>query len=504
MKTLRALLEGVPSEHYEKLCARDLALEIRNVTSDSREVRPHSLFVAVRGSARDGSQFIETAQEQGAVVIVGEGQAPENLRVPYLRVSDARQALAALAANFFGNPSHSLLMLAVTGTSGKTTTTYVLESILKACGHRVGVIGTVNFRFGERIFPSTHTTPGAVELQRLLAEMKSAGCTAVVMEVSSHALKQHRTAFIAFDGMIFTNLSPEHLDFHPDMEDYFRAKALLFTDMVATAIAAGKKPVAAINAQDEYGARLLRDLKAKPVQGFKFKSYSLDAQSVQVDLSGIKGKAGAVEIDSALAGTFNAYNIFGAVTLASALGLEAEFAAEGVRSLLSVPGRLEKVPSQSGIHVFVDYAHKPDALQKVLKTLAEVKGGHRLITVFGCGGDRDRKKRPVMGRISLELSDYVWVTSDNPRTEDPLFIIEEIKSGMSDQARFEVEPDRKKAIFGAIGMAKPGDIVLIAGKGHEDYQIVADPGSPGGTWKVQFDDRVVAADALAQALDIAF
>lgn len=514
MKTFSGLLTGLPDEllRAARLDERALGLSVSLVTSDSRQVRPGAVFVAIRGASQDGHQFISSVQEQGAAAIVGEAPVPFDLRIPYLRVPDARQALALLAANFHGRPSESMLVLGVTGTSGKTTTTYLIESILQAAGRKVGVIGTVNFRYGGKIFDSTHTTPGSVELQHLLAQMRAAGCDSVVMEVSSHALKQHRTSFIAFDGVVFTNLSPEHLDFHPDMEDYFRAKRLLFTDMVEFALSRGKQPFGAINGNDPYGKRLIQELLSHPYPGFRWSDF-LGAE-LTIDLNGIRGRVpdlGNLELRSELTGRFNAENVLGAVAVTRGLGIAPAAIVSGVSALQLVPGRLERVPNDQGIHVLVDYAHKPDALEKVLRTLSEVRGSNRLITVFGCGGDRDRKKRPVMGRISVEISDHVVVTSDNPRTEDPDSIIREILKGIlvdaSDpefskpRAKYEVEPDRKKAIALAISKAQGGDIVLIAGKGHEDYQIIADPGSPGGTRKIHFDDREVAAEALSHRTD---
>jgi UDP-N-acetylmuramoyl-L-alanyl-D-glutamate--2,6-diaminopimelate ligase len=418
-------------------------------------------------------------------------------------------ALSRLASAFYGNPSHSMLMVGVTGTSGKTTTSFLVESILKAAGHTVGLIGTVVFRYQGKVLDSTHTTPGAPELQRLLAEMRDAGCTAVVMEVSSHALKQHRVAHLAFDAMIFTNLTPEHLDFHPDMEDYFGSKAMLFKDLATESKRAGKSPVASICVDSEWGQRLAREVRArKPAEMSRVLTFSADAianagvdtgapaadlsgADLTMDLDGIHGAVSGVEIESTLTAKFNIANILGAVGAALGLKLDPKSIAHGIQSLKAVPGRLEAVPNAQGIHVFVDYAHKSDALEKVLRTLQKIKGTHRLITVFGCGGDRDRGKRPVMGKLAAELSDFSIVTSDNPRTEDPQAIIAEIVKGMTGHSNYVIEPDRKKAIFSAVHQAKSGDIVLIAGKGHEDYQII-------GTTKIHFDDREVAKEALEQ------
>jgi UDP-N-acetylmuramoyl-L-alanyl-D-glutamate--2,6-diaminopimelate ligase len=299
--------------------------------------------------------------------------------------------------------------------------------------------------------------------------------------------------------MIFTNLSREHLDFHPDMEDYFRSKAMLFQEVAAVSIRAGKRPFAAINQDDAYGKRLIEELRAKSQPEMWFAEFGMGAGAdisgakLKVDLAGIEGEAAGVYFKSALTGRFNAQNILGAIAASQGLHLPPDLIASGLARLEFVPGRLERVRNQRGVHVLVDYAHKPDALKNVLETLREVRGGHRLITVFGCGGDRDRGKRPIMGKQAAELSDRVYVTSDNPRTENPDAIIQEILAGMSERAHVVVEPDRKKAIFAAMREAQAGDLVLIAGKGHEDYQIIA---APGGVQKIHFDDREVASEAL--------
>jgi UDP-N-acetylmuramoyl-L-alanyl-D-glutamate--2,6-diaminopimelate ligase len=464
------------------------------ITSDSRQVKAGTLFVAVSGLSQDGHTFIDKAIEQGATTVIGEHELSPS--VPYLKVLDSRAVLAELASVFYGDPSLSLKMAAVTGTSGKTTITYILESILHAAGAKVGVIGTVNFRFGKKIYPSTHTTPGPVELQKLLAEMKSEGVTHVVMEVSSHALKQHRVSGIAFDTMGFSNLTPEHLDFHPDMEDYFRSKAMLFMEFFEKAKEAGKTPVRVINADDRYGLKLLGELGTNPTNSTQ--AYAIGKTELKDSLSGISGKTGSVNVQSALMGQFNISNLLCAIGMAQGLGVPTQAIEEGIKRLVAVPGRLERVPNAKGIHVFVDYAHKSDALEKVLKNLQGLMSPERkIITVFGCGGDRDRIKRPVMGRIAIELSNEVIVTSDNPRTEDPHAIIGEIVAGIEEFRKahgnripYTVEPDRKKAIEKAIEIARAGDLVLIAGKGHEDYQII-------GTQKLHFDDREVASKALS-------
>lgn len=461
------------------------------ITSDSREVAPGFLFVAVSGTSQDGHLYIPEVRKKGAQIVVGERAGAD------IVVKDSRQALAELAADFYGNPAQTMSLAAVTGTSGKTTTTYILESILEAAGEKAGVIGTVNFRFGEKIYPSTHTTPGAVELQKLLAEMKSDGCTHVVMEVSSHALKQYRVGAIPFDVMAFTNLTPEHLDYHPDIEDYFNSKAMLFRDFFELSEKVGKRPSCVVNADDPHGRRLLGELTAShPARPESVRAFSPGMASLQESLTGISGTVADLQIHSRLMGRFNLYNLLCAIEMARSLGIAKAAIENGVSRLPGVPGRMESIANSRGIHVFVDYAHKSDAFEKVLINLKALKRpSQRLITVFGCGGDRDAQKRPVMGRLAVEHSDEVIVTWDNPRTEDPTAITDAIVAGIrgftgkTPLTPYRVEPDRKKAIETAIGMARPGDLVLIAGKGHEDYQIL-------GKTKVHFDDREVARQAL--------
>jgi UDP-N-acetylmuramoyl-L-alanyl-D-glutamate--2,6-diaminopimelate ligase len=460
--------------------------QFTSVTSDSRLVKSGTLFVAVSGLSQDGHDFIEQAVKQGAKAVVGERNF--SLSVPYWAVKDSRASLAELATAFYHDPSSSLKMAAITGTSGKTTVTYLVEGILQEAGFKVGVIGTVNFRFGKKIYPSTHTTPDPVELQRLLREMKNEGVTHVVMEVSSHALKQHRVAGISFDAMGFTNLSPEHLDFHPDIEDYFQSKAMLFREFFDQAEASGKKPVRVINADDRYGQRLLGELPSST-------PYGLGLASLKDSLSGISGTFGDLKIRSPLTGRFNISNLLCAIEMSRALGATSEAIEKSAARLTGAPGRLEKILNSKGIHAFVDYAHKSDALEKVLKTLHAMRSSpQRLITVFGCGGDRDKLKRPVMGKIAAEFSDEVIVTWDNPRTEDPQAIMTAIVEGIEafdPEKSYRVEPDRKKAIELAVSLARSGDFILVAGKGHEDYQII-------GTKKTHFDDREVLSHALNQ------
>jgi UDP-N-acetylmuramoyl-L-alanyl-D-glutamate--2,6-diaminopimelate ligase len=499
--TLQELFLDLPGVHKKQISALPLSLSISSVTADSRTVQSGSLFVALQGRTQNGHLLIQKAIQAGAVCVMGEEKIKVNSRIPYLLVKDSRLALAKCAANFYKNPSHKMKVIGITGTSGKTTTSYLVESIFSASRKKVGVIGTVNTRFGKKRIPSQLTTPGAVELQKLFSEMLSKGCEVVVMEVSSHALVQRRVSFTAFDAMVFTNLSPEHLDFHLDLEDYFSAKSILFTEGVSCAIAAGKKPVAIIHTEDPFGKRLLQKLRAGQNKKLKCVTFGLgpgsdfSGEHLIIDIAGIRGSVGRQTLQSKFMGHFNALNLLGAVATAKSLDIDSRSIAKGVKKLKQVPGRLERVINKKGIHILVDYAHKPDALEKVLRCLRELRSA-QLITVLGCGGDRDRQKRPVMGQIACALSDCVFITSDNPRTENPEKIIAEILKGTSNFSNYFVETDREKAIFKALRLAKKGDMVLITGKGHEDYQIIADPSLPEGIRKIHFDDREVAAHCI--------
>jgi UDP-N-acetylmuramoyl-L-alanyl-D-glutamate--2,6-diaminopimelate ligase len=490
----------------------ELAGSASVIIQDSRQARPGAVFFAIRGTASDGHEHVPAVLTAGAsaCVVALDYRLPSGLDASMerrlVRVDDTREAFGWACSAVHAHPSRSLLMVGVTGTSGKTTTTYLVESILRAVGHRVGVIGTVSFRIGERILPSTHTTPGSDELQKLLAEMKQEGCTAVVMEVSSHALKQHRTKGIAFDAMVFTNLSREHLDYHPDMQDYFESKKLLFTQYARDSREAGKSPKLVVNADDEYGSRLARELggEAWTFSLGNAPSAKVVAETLALEMDGTQASvlldgSKALALRTPLVARFNAQNALAAAAAALSLGIDARVIDQGLLSLQGVPGRLEKVPNSAGLNILVDYAHKPDALEKVLHTLRDLRRpGQRILTVVGCGGDRDRTKRPVMGRLAETLSDVAIITSDNPRTEDPQAIIEEILAGISDRSRVIVRVDRREAIHEAVRTARPGDLVLIAGKGHEDYQIIADPAARGGTRKIHFDDREVAAEACVE------
>ena len=470
--------------------------EITGLTDDSRRVSPGWLFVAVKGTQSDGHRFLAQAVAAGAGAIVVEtgrvsGETLASIGIPVIQVGDSRRALGLLASRFYGDPSRRLKMIGVTGTNGKTTATYLCKAILEAAGVRAGLIGTVAYLFGEERVAATHTTPGPLELQGLLRRMADAGMQAVVMEVSSHALALDRTAGCQFGTAVFTNLTQDHLDFHTDMEDYFRAKLRLFTALDSEAHAI-------VNGDDPYGGRVVEATQARVWTYAIDRPADLRAEDVQISLNGVRftarGPGGSVALRSPLVGRHNVYNILAAVGVGLVQGVPLETSAAGVATLKTVPGRFEQVDAGQPFTVVVDYAHTEDALYRLLTTAQTVRTG-RIITVFGCGGDRDRGKRPKMGRVAARYSDVVVVTSDNPRTEDPDAIIREILPGVeaglreAGHGRYLVQADRREAIAEAMRLARPGDLVLIAGKGHEDYQII-------GQEKHPFDDRVVAREAI--------
>lgn len=463
--------------------------EITAIAYDSRRVKPGTIFVALRGAKVNGTQFLEQAIASGAEAVVSETEELRT-RATNVTVADARIALADLAAALFQHPARALKIAGVTGTNGKTTTTFLLKQICEATMHRCGLIGTVRYEVGDRILPAARTTPESVEVQELLWQMRSAGCKAVAMEVSSHALMQERVRGVEFDVAIFTNLTQDHLDYHKSMEAYFDAKARLFTGLAGQAKKKGK---AVINIDDRYGAKLVgRVEKEVPIITYGVGARAdFRASNVRIDFNGTSyqldagGKSYLVRLPQI--GQFNVYNSLAAIAGASVLGVDVRSAVLALAGAPAVPGRLEAVPAQRNFRVFVDYAHTDDALLNVIKTCRELNPA-RLIVVFGCGGSRDKTKRPRMGAVVDQHADFAIVTSDNPRQEEPLAIIEDIKLGMI-RGNYEVIADRKEAIFKAIAMAAPRDIVLIAGKGHETYQEFADYTEP-------FDDVAVARQAL--------
>jgi UDP-N-acetylmuramoyl-L-alanyl-D-glutamate--2,6-diaminopimelate ligase len=453
---------------------------IGDVVFDSREVGPGSLFCCVPGAVDDGHAYAAAAVEAGAAALLVERWI-DDVSAPQVRVASVREAMGPVAAVVFGHPAESLSMAGITGTNGKTTTTYLLEAIWRAAGVRPGVIGTTGARVDGEPVPLARTTPEAPDLHRLLARMREAGVGAVAMEVSSHALAQHRVGGVTFDVAAFTNLSQDHLDFHPSMEDYFAAKASLFTS--ARAARAG------VNNDDPWGRRLLED-PAVPTT-----TYGLDpgadlrATDVSSTVNGLAFTIDGVAFRSRLRGVFNVSNCLAAVAVAGTLGITLEVAARGLAAVEGVPGRVEPVDAGQDFLVVVDYAHTPDSIRSVLQAARPLASG-RLIVVFGCGGDRDRDKRPLMGAAATSLADLTILTSDNPRSEDPLAIIADIEPGAQEgDGAYVVEPDRRAAIGMAVEHAASGDVVVIAGKGHEPYQEIGDDTVP-------FDDRRVAHEAL--------
>jgi UDP-N-acetylmuramoyl-L-alanyl-D-glutamate--2,6-diaminopimelate ligase len=458
--------------------------EIDGIFYDSRRVQKNGLYVAMRGANVDGHQFTEQAIERGASAIVVE-RPESHSRATSIVVPDSRVALADLAFTFFKKPALRLKMAGVTGTNGKTTTTFLIKHICDGAGLRSGLIGTVRYEIGERVLPATRTTPESLDVQEMLAQMAGAGCKAAVMEVSSHALAQDRTRGLEWDVAVFTNLTQDHLDFHQTMENYFESKTRLFTGL--TSQPNKKKSVAVINLDDPYGEKLVKRLGDNlPVvtygvgarADFRASNYRAEFSGTSFQLEA-RGKIYLVRVP--LIGRFNVYNAMAALAAANSLGVSLREAVVSLAKSPQVPGRLEAVPARRQFQIYVDYAHSDDALLNVLKT-------RRLIVVFGAGGDRDRQKRPLMGRVADQNADFSIITSDNPRKEDPLGIIADVKKGFR-TSNFETVPDRAEAIARAIALAQPRDIILIAGKGHETYQEFADHTIP-------FDDRQIALRAL--------
>lgn len=469
--------------------AADPQTRVESLSCDSRKVTPGSLFFALPGAKADGAQFVAQAAEKGAVAIVSQA-ALEACAQPVIMVPNARAAMADMAGAFYGQPASALKVMGVTGTNGKTTTAFLVKHLLDSDHRRCGLVGTVKYCIGDQEIDAPRTTPESLELQELLGQMVAAGSKAVAMEVSSHALVQHRTRGIGFDAAVFTNLTQDHLDYHKTMADYFEAKALLFEN---TATQAGKKGKAIVNADDRYGHRLIeRFTKKLPVITYGLGANAdFRATDIRFDATGstyhLKAKGRSYLVRMPLIGSFNIYNSLAALAAASAMGMELRAAVTAMANAPQVPGRLERVPAKRNFQVFVDYAHTDDALRNVLRTLRDLQPA-RLITVFGCGGDRDRAKRPLMGAAAEEFSDWAILTSDNPRTEDPLRILADIRKGLRRSNHQEI-PDREEAIKTAVQMAGPGDIVLIAGKGHEAYQEFADR-------KVTFSDVATARKAI--------
>lgn len=486
---LSKLLSQVTTQSIKNECDA----EVLSICFDSRKAKPGCVFVALDGAHSNGANFASAAVQAGAVAVVGESQISlgKSESAAVVKVASAREALADLASAFYERPSEKLKVAGITGTNGKTTTAFLLQHICDVAQLRCGLIGTVHYKVGEKLIPANRTTPESADLQELLSRMVDAGCKTVAMEVSSHALSQGRVRNIEFDTAIFTNLTQDHLDFHRNMDEYFKAKSSLFEGLGSQRF---KQGVAVINLEDRHGGLLHAEMQQRGTHtityGFGIRC-DFRASNVRSDVHGTSfqldatGRSWLVRLP--LIGTFNVLNALGALAAAHTMGVDVRTAVLALASVESVPGRVEAVPGKRSFRVFVDYAHTDDALRNVLKTLRELKP-KRIVTVFGCGGDRDRSKRALMGAVAEELSDWAIVTSDNPRSEDPSSIATAIVSGMR-LGRYEVVLDRKVAIQRAVSIAGPRDIVLIAGKGHEAVQEFADRIEP-------FDDVAVAQSAL--------
>lgn len=504
---LRELLESMPQYQV----TGDASVEIDFLTCDSRQVRPGTLFFALPGSSVDGHTFIQRAVEAGATAVVLENPAYAPATVPWVQAVDGRLAMARMAARFQGDPTAQLPLIGITGTNGKTTTTYLIEGILAAAGLPAAVLGTISYRFGNTVIGASHTTPESTELQAAFRQLAEAGARAFVMEVSSHALEQKRVDGCHFDVGVFTNLTRDHLDYHQTMAAYQAAKQRLFSELLA-ADAIKNHRRAVINLDDPTGTDFVRAAVCPVISYGIAHAADVTVRDLHSSVEGIHGTlltpAGEVPFRSQLVGRYNLSNILAAVATGIALEVPLEAISRGIEQQTRVPGRLERVPNQRGVTCLVDYAHTGDALENVLATLKELATG-RIITVFGCGGDRDPGKRPVMGAIAARFSDFSVVTSDNPRTENPHAILEQIRAGIvplalreytateleqgfSDKG-FCVLESRREAIRLAARLVRPGDILLLAGKGHEDYQII-------GTVKHHFDDREEAAAALQEVV----
>lgn len=492
-KKLQELIALLPGAQIEG----SLDGMITQITYDSRQVGPGSLFIALSGSKVDGHDYVATACRQGAVAVLVEKDVAEAPGATVIKVADTRAAMQAVTPWFFDYPSRTLRMIGVTGTNGKTTTTHIIRAILMRAGFKVGLIGTIHSLVGERVLPVKNTTPDVVDLQNLLAEMVKEKVDYVVMEVSSHALALGRVSGTEYDVGVFTNITRDHLDFHITFDNYIDAKAELFR-MVSAPEAVKKGKAAIVNIDDPAGDTMLKSCGCRSITyGVEGKA-DLAATDINVRSRGasfvIKGPFGSMPLNLKITGVFNVYNVLAACGAALAEGVDVNTIKAALEEFQSVPGRFELVDAGQPFTVIVDYAHTPDGLENILKTARQFAEG-RIIVIFGCGGDRDRTKRPIMGRLAMEYGDVVIATSDNPRTEDPAFILQEIEVGLKDASRgekpYEVIIDRREAIARAIHLAKANDVVVIAGKGHETYQILRDR-------TIDFDDREIAREIIRE------
>ena len=496
---LKKLIDGLD----EKELYGNVDTDISVITVHSKDAGEGTLFIAIPGTNIDGHDFLEDAFNKGTRAFITESPF-DKPDITNIVVPDCRSALTKLASTFYDHPSKDLTLIGITGTNGKTTTAFLIEAILREAKLPTGLLSTIKYCFGTQILTASHTTPGPLELQKILREMVDSGITHAVMEVSSHGLKQKRVSDNHFDTAIFTNLTPEHLDYHKTMGDYLKAKEILFTELLSRSIK--KNPTAIINIDDPSGQLLIGKIRRDTIT-FGINSGNIRGENIEVSLNGIKADIVTpnkrFSVESKLIGRFNIYNILAAAAAAVSLGISSEAIKAGIKKSEDIPGRMEKITNNKGIKVFIDYAHTGDALKNVLKTIRELTD-QKIITIFGCGGDRDREKRHVMGKIAAHYSTLLFITSDNPRTEDPEKIIEEIERGVLDENFIKEESilsahnkqniyfavqDRRTAIKNGISLAKPGDVVLIAGKGHETYQIT-------GNEKSHFDDKEEAMHAL--------
>jgi len=461
---------------------------INSIQYDSRNIHPGDLFVAIRGDSTDGHEYINAAAGRGARAIVCERRRP-GIAVPCIQVDSSRRALALMAAAYYDHPGRHMKLVGITGTNGKTSTAYLIESVLLAGGYRTGLLGTISYKTGTEEHPAPWTTPESLELQHYLSIMRENNIQAAVMEVSSHALEQHRVEGLVFDAAVFTNLSQDHLDYHRSMERYTQAKQRLFQQVDPG------KGGNIINIDDPAG-RLMQNQNHRPVVSFSAETGKADVFPVSAHFSenGVDAEvatpAGRLSIHSPLIGRHNLYNILAAVCTGLSMDIPLESIGHGINSMQCVPGRLEAVNTGQPFPVLVDYAHTHDAMQKVIEAVRPLVKG-KLIVLFGCGGDRDRGKRPLMGQVAEKYADRAILTSDNPRTEDPQQIIDDVLKGIGDMTKFDVVVDRTEAIHKALDHAEAGDWVLILGKGHETYQVI-------GTERIDFDDRIIAHDYLSK------
>lgn len=486
LQHLFSIFSGVPENAFSQV-------DVSNICYDARKVTPGAVFVAIRGAKADGHDFIPDAISKGAVALVLEDRSklPEDFSGFVLQVPNSRQVLDLLASRYYGDPGRDLFCVGITGTNGKTSISYLVECILDHARIPTGVIGTVNHRMKEKIWPTEMTTPDAVDLQKRLREFRQEGAAAVVMEVSSHALEQKRVDSVPFNSVVFTNLTRDHLDYHGTMEEYFKAKQRLFTDLLWKT---SKSPCFAIINTDNKWGRQLRVADPAILWTYGHREGDFQYELIKMDFASTHFKvntpAGEAEVILPMSGAHNIMNALAAIAVGISAGTPLQTCVNALKKFAGVPGRLQAVPNHKDLSVFVDYAHTPDALENVLTALIRVReslgSSSKIWTLFGCGGDRDKGKRPLMTLMALKYSDHVIITSDNPRTEDPQQIIRDMTESLpaGEQYKIQIEVQRRAAIEKAISQAKAGDVILIAGKGHEDYQIIGQEKTPFSDFKV--------------------